>query len=328
MRFPVLRGVSLGFLLLLMLGGCATPQTDSLLTEGHPMRVQKVEISGVPFYPQEKFYCGPAALAMALAWSGDRVTPQELVPMVFTPGREGSLQADILTAARRRGRIAFPVSSLDDLLREVAAGNPVVVLQNLGLTWYPRWHYAVVVGYDLPAEELILHSGLQARAAMPMRLFERTWARGKHWAAVILPPGMLPESAQPRPYLSAAVGLEQAGQWEAASKAYEAALKRWPRSLGALMGLGNSRYALGDLDGSEKAFRTAISAHPTAASAYNNLAQVLADTGRRREALFHVEEAIILGGPMKPFFLKTREKIQANGGATQDEDVPVLEKHM
>ncbi|MBI2132844.1 MAG: PA2778 family cysteine peptidase [Candidatus Tectomicrobia bacterium] len=280
MKFPAF---STGLLLVLSLSGCATPQTDQLLAEGHSTAISRAEITDVPFYPQEKFYCGPAALAMALGWSGVPVRPGELVSLMYTPERKGTLQTEILTAARRRGRVAYPVSSLADLLREVAAGHPVVVLQNLGLSWYPRWHYSVVVGYDLPRGEVILHSGLEARAPMPMRLFERTWARGNN---------------------------------------------RWPRSLGALMGLGNSRYALGDLPGAEEVFRAAIHFHPEAAPAYNNLAQVLAETGRRREALLHAEEAITLGGPMMPFFLKTREKIQASGGAPQDEDLPVLEKHM
>lgn len=325
MKFPAF---STGLLLVLSLSGCATPQTDHLLAKGHSTAISRAEITDVPFYPQEKFYCGPAALAMALGWSGVPVRPGELVSLMYTPERKGTLQTEILTAARRRGRVAYPVSSLADLLREVAAGHPVVVLQNLGLSWYPRWHYSVVVGYDLPRGEVILHSGLEARAPMPMRLFERTWARGNNWAALILPPGVLPAGAQERPYLAAVVGLERAGRWEAASQAYEAALKRWPRSLGALMGLGNSRYALGDLPGAEEVFRAAIHFHPEAAPAYNNLAQVLAETGRRREALLHAEQAITLGGPMMPFFLKTREKIQASGGAPQDEDLPVLEKHM
>jgi hypothetical protein len=321
-----LAGLLSGFLL--VLSGCATPQTDHLLAEGYSMATPKAEITGVPFYPQEGLYCGPAALAMALSWSGDPVRPGELVPLMYTPAREGTLQTEVLTAARRHGRVAYPVFSLEDLLREVAAGHPIVVLQNLGLSWYPRWHYAVVVGYDLSREEIILHSGLEARVPMPLRLFERTWARGNHWATLVLPPGVLPAGAGERSYLASVVGLERAGQWEAASKSYAAALQRWPRSIGALMGLGNSRYALGDLPGAEQAFRAAIRFHPADASAYNNLAQVLADGGRRREALLQVETAITLGGPMRPFFLKTREKIQAEEGAPRDEDLPVLEKRM
>jgi len=329
-RSPSLGNPALGLVLTLVLGGCAftAPQTDRLLTEWNSVTKAKAEITTVPFFPDDKFYCGPASLAMVLNWTGDRVSRDALVPMVYTPGRKGTLQSEIITAARRRGRLAYPVSTLKELLREVSSGHPVIVLQNLGLSWYPKWHYAVVVGYDLAEKNVILHSGVEKETPMPLRLFELTWARGDHWAVVVLPPGTLPESAVERNYLNAVVGLERAGQWEAAASAYQAALKRWPSSLAALIGLGNSRYEMRDLAGAEKAFLEAIHIHPTAAPAYNNLAQVLADTGRRREALLHVERAIMLGGPMKPFFLKTREKIQENGGTWQDEDLPVLEKHM
>src|SRR3569623_3150374 len=49
------------------------------------------------------------------------------------------------------------------LLREVGAGHPVQVLQNRGLSWAPRWHYAVVVGYDLARDEVVLRSGTERR---------------------------------------------------------------------------------------------------------------------------------------------------------------------
>jgi hypothetical protein len=43
------------------------------------------------------------------------------------------------------------------LCEEVAAGHPVIVLQNIGLSWYLVWHYAVVVGYDLHEGTVIFH---------------------------------------------------------------------------------------------------------------------------------------------------------------------------
>ena len=80
---------------------------------------------------------------------GMTVTPGELIPQVYLPAREGSLQAEIVAATCRRGLLAPPVEpALDALLAEIAAGHPVLVLQNLGLNWLPRWHYAVAIGYD------------------------------------------------------------------------------------------------------------------------------------------------------------------------------------
>jgi tetratricopeptide (TPR) repeat protein len=267
-------------------------------------------VAGVPFHPQTELHCGPAALAMVLGWSGQAVSPAELAPAVFTPGRAGSLQHDLVAAARRHDRLAVPVSRLRDLLSELAAGHPVLVLQNLGLDWWPQWHYAVAIGYDQGAGELLLHSGLEPRRAVSLATFERTWARAGRWALVVLPPATLPASAEPATVLQAALGLEQGGRPGAAARAYTAIHARWPAALGALLGLGNARYAQGDLAGAETAFRDAVARHPEAAVAWNNLAHVLAERGERGAALDAARHALGLGGPFASTAQETLSEIQ------------------
>jgi hypothetical protein len=308
---PLIKRLGVFCLLLsALLVGCAAPQTDRLLAKPPAAFPAKVVLLEVPFYPQEAYYCGPASLAMTLNWAGVPVSTEELVPRVFTPGRKGTLQTAIVTASRRNGRIAYPVSNLEDLLKELTAGHPVVILQNLGFFWYPRWHFAVAIGYDLPRGEIILHSGLKSRKRLPLDLFERTWARGKYWARVVLPPARLPATAMEGRFLRSALGLERARQFASAARAYEAALVRWPESFGAMMGLGNSRYRAGDLAGAVKAFQEAARARPRSGSAYNNLAHVLAEKGRRRKALHAARKAVAIGGPLKNVFMKTLEEIE------------------
>ena len=299
-------------LTLVLVAACATPQADRLLASPPDVPV-RVLLEDVPFHPQQRDQCGPASLAMALNWSGDPVTPEELTPQVYTPGRGGSLQTGLVTATRRHGRVAYPVTELDLLLTEVAAGSPVVVLQNLGFFWHRVWHYAVVVGYDLPGAKILLHSGDEPRKAVSLRLFERTWERADHWGLVVMPPHYLPVSVDQDLYLEAVLGLEQAQQWEAAAEAYGAAAARWPGSLGAWIGLGNSRYALGDLPGAEEAFRRAARAHPEAAPAFNNLAHVLAEQGRREEALVAARQALALGGSNARVYEHTLRRIEEGG---------------
>jgi tetratricopeptide (TPR) repeat protein len=269
-----------------------------------------IEISSVPFYPQEAYQCGPAALAMVLQWTRADVRLQELLPEVYTPARKGSLQPALISAARRRSRLPYRIESVDALLQELAAGHPVIVLQNLGFHWFPRWHYAVVIGYDLKETAVILHSGIEACRQVHWSLFVRTWQRADYWGLVVLPMSELPASADEKSYLNAVLGLEEAGQWEGAARAYTTALERWPRSIGALMGLGNSRYALGNLTGAERAFRRAIEAHPQNGAAFNNLAQVLAEQGYYPEALQMVRRAVALGGPNEPLYLQTLDEIE------------------
>ena len=74
------------------------------------------------------------------------------------------------------------------VLAEVAAGNPVLVLQNLAFDFYPQWHFAVVVGYDRRERTLILRSGTTRRLVDDFASFDQSWARGGRWAVLALPP--------------------------------------------------------------------------------------------------------------------------------------------
>ena len=92
--------------------------------------------------------------------SGLEVNPEELVGLVYIPEKKGSFQVELLAAARTHGRIPYVIDpQLQVLLAEVDADHPVLVMQNLGVSWYQAWHYAVVAGYDLDREELLLRSG-------------------------------------------------------------------------------------------------------------------------------------------------------------------------
>lgn len=301
-------------LLVLLLGGCAAPpQSQHLLKTPPPKLAHPVLLTDVPFYPQQIHQCGPAALATVLNWSGVALTPEALVPEVYVPERKGSLQVELLAAARRHGRIAYVLRpKLDDVLAEVHAGRPVLVLQNLGLSWYPRWHYAVVVGYDLQADRLTLRSGDEAMHTETLELFERTWNRGHDWAVVVLRPGQMPVHAEPLRYLQAVVGFERLGDWRAAEASYRAALDRWPHDIAAAMGLGNSYYAQGQLKKAAEQYRAVVRAHRDYAPALNNLAQTLADLGRWEAAEPYARRAAELGGPQADTYRQTLQSIRAH----------------
>jgi tetratricopeptide (TPR) repeat protein len=248
---------------------------------------------------------------MVLAWSGLPVTQDDLVSEVYTPARQGTFRTDMLAAARRHGRLAVEIGGLRDLLAEIAAGNPVLVFQNLALSWYPQWHYAVAIGYDLEAREITLHSGLDERRVLPLSVFERTWKRGDYWAVVVLPPERMPVSGEETAVLKAAAGLERVEKYSEAATAYAAAASRWPQSFTARMGLGNSLYALGDYAGAESAFLDAIGNNSKAAAAWNNLAYALAAQGRRQEALSAVEKAVQLGTGNRSLYQDTLRELSS-----------------
>ncbi len=297
-------------LLVLLLAGCATPELAALRAHSAGS-LTRAEVANVPFYPQEDLYCGPAAMAMVLAWSGLSVSQQEMAEQVYTPEREGSLRLDMIAAARRNGRLAVRVDSLRALLREIEAGHPVLVFQNLGLSWYPRWHYAVAIGYDLEENVLILRSGGDARLRMDLALFERSWARGDDWAIVVLAPERLPATATEQDVMEAAIGLERAGRPGDAVRAYTAMTQRWPESLSARLGLGNASFAAADFVGAERAYRFALELQPEAADAWNNLAYALARQGRRQEAVRAAQRAIDLGGPRRETYRDSLRELAA-----------------
>lgn len=250
-------------------------------------------------------------MAMVLTWSGLSVSPEKLKKEVYTPKRKGSLQHDLKAVARRYGRLAYEIYNMQELLQEVAAGHPVIVLQNLGLNFFPKWHYAVVVGYDLNLNHLILHSGGTKGFKSKFCVFYNTWKRSKCWGLVVLKPGVLPATAERVRYLEAVLGLEQAKKWNAAAKAYQLALFRWPNSITAVMGRGNCLYRLGNLEDAEKVFRGALEIHPNRPELYNNLAQVLMEMDRYKEALGVSQIAVSLGGAHKKIFIETLQEIKS-----------------
>jgi len=312
--------------LLASLGACAVSPAGEEAVPALRELPPRQELAQVAFFPQRRYQCGPAALATVLHWGGKAIGPDELVGQIYTPGLQGSLQVEILAASRRHGQLPYRIpASLDALLRELAAGNPVLVLQNLGLSWAPRWHYAVAIGYDLPNGEVILRSGSEARHRTTLSAFRRSWADGGNWAIVVLPPHRLPATAVAEDYLQAVLELERLGQWSAARQAYLAALSRWPGNLVALMGRGNMAYRLGDLAGAEQAFRQALRQHPDAAAAHNNLANTLLALGKPAEAEQHARRAIQLGGKGMESYHDTLTRISHARQASRQLQLPAAE---
>ncbi len=261
------------YLLIILLGtGCAssTPQTDSLFIDPPPVP-RRFQITNVPFINQESGQCGPASLAMIMRWSGKMISVEEITRQVYLPSLQGTLQTDMITAARRNGMLAVPIEGMAALLAEIADGHPVIVFENLAFNWFPRWHYALVFGYDLDSQSVGMHSGPEENKVWEMRKFERSWKLGNYWGLVVLRPTELARSASELTHARAAVGLEQNSQPAAAATVYQSMLKRWPRSLPALIGLGNSNYAKKNYRAAVSYLALAVKYHPESKAAHNNL---------------------------------------------------------
>lgn len=269
-----------------LLSACAgrAPSLPELNHLSHLPR--QVMLDDVLFHAQDEYQCGPAALAMMTNHQGVPDTPDDLVDRVYIPERKGSLQVEMVSAARERDLLVYPLErKLEAILAELDAGHPVLVMQNLAFDWYPQWHYAVVVGYDLNQKVLYVHSGLNKAQRESFTVFLKTWHRADRWARVMLPPGTLPATAQPLEYLKAASDLEQTGRLDSAQRAYEAALTRWPDQDTALFGLGNVAWAQNRRQQSADYFSELVRRNPNMKAGWNNLSVALDALGCTEAAL-------------------------------------------
>lgn len=258
-----------------------------------------MEIADVPHYPQEAKQCGPAALAEVLTWSGVATTPEELSPYLYIPERGGSLQLEMLAQPRRYGRLSYELPpKLSALQQELAAGHPVLVLQNNGLSWIPFWHYAVVVG--VPEERVLrLRSGPHASHDISADKFLNTWRRSDYWAMVVLPPERLPASLPPEDVLAAIEAASGVLASSARREALDAAADRWPEKAAFHFALANLDYEEGRLQRAEAGFRRALQADPDDLAVRNNLAWVLSEQGELEAAMEQIRRAreILAGKP-------------------------------
>lgn len=286
------------FVLAQLFVSCATrtPSTDKLVDSRGELP-KKAHIESVPFNAQEENHCGPSTLWMALAAKGKSASLEEVTSQTFTKDLEGTLKADMLGAARRQAMLALPVRSLEDMLAEVNEKNPVMVFQNLGFEKIPKWHFSLLHGYDLKGPDAILHSGKERDQKMDMRLFERSWILGDKWAYIILNPGEISKTASEKDHLEAAAALENLQYMSAAYASYEAILKKWPESLGAMIGLGNIYYAHRNFKKSETILSKATELHPKSPLAWHNLAIVEKDLKQANDARASAKKAIELADP-------------------------------
>lgn len=217
---------------------------------------------------------------MMLNSQGLDTNPDVLKELVYLPGRQGSLQVELVAAGRAHGLLVYPLDgSLASLLEEVEAGNPVLVMQNLRFGWWPQWHFAVVMGFDARDRNIILHTDTRQRHEESLEVFMATWNRAENWAAVMLPPDRLPASAEPLRYLMSANDLETTGRTLAATTAYQTAEAAWPGQPAAIMGQGNIAWEQGDPELATRHYLRLTRKFPDLAPGWNNLAHSLAAQG-------------------------------------------------
>jgi len=85
----------------------------------------------IPYYRQETdYFCGPAALKMALEFFGKKVSQKKLAGLLKTNEKRGTLRRDMIKTARGFGLSArgFFGKNLDEVKKFLNTGNIAIVI--------------------------------------------------------------------------------------------------------------------------------------------------------------------------------------------------------
>ena len=283
------------FSCLIFISACSSPQYRVSIQQLENVDLSINKILAVPFFAQEQYQCGPAALSSIFHYRQRPISAETLKDQVYIPDKKGSIQLEMKAAVRRASLLPYPLDGdLTHLLQELDAGNPVLVYQNLGLSFFSQYHYAVAIGYDLTTKTLILHSGTIEQYRVLFATFMNTWQRTGFWALVPVPVEIMPATVNAKDYLRTATELESIGNMDMAYKAYQQALIMWPNDSLARMGAANVLYAQGNYSQAAEHFYRLIVLHPDYANGWNNLAYALDKLGCDKKALAAVAQAVDL----------------------------------
>lgn len=144
-----------------LLAACAASYTGtSVATTPERARAScgDTAVEGVPFVEQSgREDCGPAALAMILAYWRIAATHDEIAAACPPEPGVGTKAGTMRDFARERGLKVFLIhGEIADLERELKLGRPVLVGLSQPYSDQTYTHYAVVVGLDAAAERIFL----------------------------------------------------------------------------------------------------------------------------------------------------------------------------
>jgi ABC-type bacteriocin/lantibiotic exporter with double-glycine peptidase domain len=171
--FPVI-------LVIISLISCATGGEISGSGEKHI-------ITGVPFYAQEAYQCGPASLAGVLNFWGVEADPGMISKGIFSRSARGTLNLDMVLYAQKRGLYALQYAgNMDDLRKNIDSGHPLIVLVAYGFSLYEVDHFMVVTGYY--DNSVIVNSGREQNKFIDEEDFLKIWAKTNYWTLLIKRP--------------------------------------------------------------------------------------------------------------------------------------------
>ncbi len=288
------RKLSALFLLLalpMFLSGCAMFSKQTIakkLPPGVP-QLQKLEVD---FIPQEAKLCGPTVLKMATQKYTPTLEFQTYKQMSYREELQGSTKADMLSTIRRIGLSPYQVSTLPEMFENVSEGRPVIVFQNLAVSWMPAWHYSLLVGYDTKKNVMVLHSDRTPYQEMDFDRFANTWKRGEKWAYVAVPPNEIPKHATFENAIDNAIVFEYLRMDRTAQQLYLTMLERWPKRFEPHLGLANIYHSSKNIKRAIEEIDRALMKKPNHPALLFNLATLYFENGQFKQAKLAKEKTI------------------------------------
>ena len=142
-------------------------------------------IASVPFIPQRRNRCGPAALAMVFHYYHVPIPAEDLSREIYRRNLSGTLNLDLLIAARRHGFAARSQSGdLETVRKFIRRDIPVVALVR-PRSGSKQYHFLVIYGFDDGSRQLTIHSARRGAQKISYPAFERQWRPAKNWMLVV-----------------------------------------------------------------------------------------------------------------------------------------------
>ncbi|MEN6358407.1 MAG: C39 family peptidase [Armatimonadota bacterium] len=145
-------------------------------------------VDGLVRQKQLTNYCGPACLTSVLRYYGVNTTQEAVGKQTYDPTIRATNGADMLLYARSLGFAAYSWNtSIDDVKNKIAAGAPVIVLQQNSRI-DTSGHYRVLTGYDDSRSKFkVIDPYYDNITELSYSECESLWKSKGHWALVIVP---------------------------------------------------------------------------------------------------------------------------------------------
>lgn len=168
-------------LLFVLAAGCSPLQPQP---RGDPVHV----IRDVPFYPENRYWCGPASLAGVMNYWREAPEPDSVAEKTYSPSAGGTLMADLAWFARQQGfEVRVRSGTLEELERLVRNDvPPIVFVRREGILGAYN-HFMVVVGYT--SRGYIVNSGLSEHQFVERRSFRDLWEGNERYYLRVADPG-------------------------------------------------------------------------------------------------------------------------------------------